>query len=259
MNCRVCGSAAEAFATALVLGRHAVRYFQCRSCRYVQTEAPYWLEEAYTTSQAAADVGAVERNLRFAGITQTVIQQFSDPDGRFLDYGGGPGLFVRLMRDRGFDFRWRDKHAANMYALGFEAHERDAGFALVTAFEVVEHLVDPMAELEAMLARGRGLLFATELLPARNPKPGEWWYYAPSAGQHIGIFTLDALRYMAARFGRHLATNGRSLHLMSDRPVSSAFFRRVTKPRTSRALNWLRRRPSLVASDFEAITGARLK
>jgi len=37
---------------------------------------------------------------------QTLMQQYFDADGAFLDYGGGYGLVVRLMRARRFDFRW---------------------------------------------------------------------------------------------------------------------------------------------------------
>ena len=53
--------------------------------------------------------GTVDRNLRLSGIMQTLMQQYFDADGAFLDYGGGYGLVVRLMRERRFDFR---SHAA---------------------------------------------------------------------------------------------------------------------------------------------------
>ena len=102
VRCRVCGAQSGGFGSARVFERIDVQYFQCSRCRFVQTEQPYWLDEAYSSPLIAADVGAVARNLRFAGITQALIQQCFDPDRAFLDYGGGYGLFVRLMRDRGF-------------------------------------------------------------------------------------------------------------------------------------------------------------
>jgi hypothetical protein len=238
-----------------VLGRHDVRYYRCDVCGFVQTERPYWLDEAYGTALIAADVGVAQRNIELAAVTQAVIQQFFRADHRFLDYGGGYGLFVRLMRDRGFDFRWHDRYAPNLFSRGFEAAADANGFDLVTAFEVLEHLVDPVPDVEDMLRRGDALLCTTRVLPATNPKPNEWWYYALSGGQHVSLFTLDALRRLAARVGRHLATDGVSIHLFTSREVSEWLFRLVIRRPAISLLNRVRRRQSLMPSDFQTITG----
>lgn len=256
--CKICESESRPFAVGRVLGKYDVQYFQCPRCRFVQTEQPYWLGEAYSTALIAADVGAVQRNVELADSAQAVLQQFFDADARFLDYGGGYGMFVRLMRDRGFDFRWQDKYAQNLLSMGFEAAPDDDGFELVTAFEVLEHLEHPFEEIGEMLRRGRSLLCSTQLLPAENPKPGEWWYYATSGGQHIALYTPEALAELARRFGRHLVSNGWSLHLFSGEPVSERTFRNVLRRRVTRVLNRFRRRPSLIPADFAAITGERL-
>jgi len=259
VRCRVCGAASTEFGRARVLERIDVQYFQCSRCRFVQTEQPYWLDEAYSTALIAADVGAVDRNLRLAGITQTLIQQFFDADRRFLDYGGGYGLFVRLMRDRGFDFRWSDRYAQNLLSIGFDAAPNDDGFELVTAFEVLEHLVDPIEEIEAMFARGRAsLLCTTELLPASNPRPGDWWYYVPSGGQHIAIYSPESLRHIAARLGCRVVSAHGWLHLFTRRAISERAFRLVSRRLVSATLNRLRRRPSLVPEDFARLTGGTL-
>ena len=259
VRCRVCGAGSTEFGRARVLDRLDVQYFQCPCCRLVQTEQPYWLDEAYSTALIAADVGAVDRNLRLAAITQAVIQQFFDADATFLDYGGGYGLFVRLMRDRGFDFRWHDRYAKNLLSIGFDAAPNEGSFELVTAFEVLEHLVDPIEEIEAMFARGTGsLLCTTELLPATNPRPGDWWYYVPSGGQHTSIYSPETLRHVAARLGCRVVSAGTSLHLFTRRSVSEAAFRFVSRPVVSAALNRLHRRPSLVPDDFERLTGQTL-
>jgi hypothetical protein len=258
-RCRVCGARSAAFGSARVLDRLDVQYFQCSRCRFVQTEQPYWLDEAYSTPLIAADVGAVDRNLRLAGVTQTIIQQCFDADSAFLDYGGGYGLFVRLMRDRGFDFRWHDRYAKNLLSIGFDATPNDNSFELVTAFEVLEHLVDPIEEIEAMFARGSGsLLCTTELLPASNPGPGNWWYYVPSGGQHISIYTMESLHRIAERLGCQVVSNGASLHLFTRRRVSESALRFVSHPVVSTVLNRMRRRASLVPRDFERLTGRTL-
>jgi hypothetical protein len=50
---------------------------------------------------------------------------------------GGYGMFVRLMRDGGFDFHREDPLCDNLFAQGFDRQD-DGTFELVTAFEVFE-------------------------------------------------------------------------------------------------------------------------
>src|SRR6476469_1931605 len=257
-GCKVCDSVLHPFGSARVLGRHDIRYYRCDVCGFVQTEHPYWLDEAYDTALIAADVGVAQRNIELAAVTQVVIQQFFRADGRFLDYGGGYGLFVRLMRDRGFDFRWHDRYAPNLLSRGFDAAADADGFELVTAFEVLEHLVDPVQEVSEMFRRGNSLLCTTRILPPTNPKPDEWWYYALSGGQHVSLFTLDALGQLAARFGRRLVSDGVSTHLITTHHVSEWLFRLLVRRPAIGLLNRLRRRQSLVSSDFQEITGGPL-
>jgi hypothetical protein len=257
-SCRLCGQDVREFGEATLLHRYLVTYYRCETCGYVSTEEPYWLSEAYANALVAIDTGAVGRNLKFAAATQAIIQQWFQPDARFLDYGAGYGLFVRLMRDRGFDFRWSDKYAENLLSMGFEAESEDRGFEIVTAFEVFEHLPDPVDEVAKMLERGSTLLFSTELLPKPVPRPGEWWYYTLSSGQHVSLYTLESLQVMARRFDRHLVTDGARLHMFSARPISSRMFCLMTRRFVPRLVNRLRRRRSLTGADYESLSGGNL-
>ncbi|NUS96907.1 MAG: class I SAM-dependent methyltransferase [Gemmatimonadaceae bacterium] len=254
--CRVCGADASYFATARVLRRYDVRYYRCVVCRAVQTEQPYWLDEAYTTALTAADVGAVQRKIQLAEQAAAIIETHADPAGAFLDYGGGHGLFVRLMRDKGFNFRWTDHYAANNYAIGFDAPEGQGGFSLITAFEVAEHLVTPRDTIRALMGRGDALLFSTELLPEPVPKPDEWWYYVLAGGQHITLYAKSTLAVIAAQLGLRWTTNGRNLHLLTRGPVRPKVFRLLSKYRVARLFNVVRRRRSLQPTDFEGFTRA---
>ena len=76
------------------------------------------------------------------------------------------------------------------------------------------------------------LLFSTELLPSPSPKPADWWYYAPEHGQHIGFYSLQTLDHLARRYGRHLLSDGRNLHLFSSQPVSAARWKALMAIRT---------------------------
>ena len=217
--CRVCaGPSAPAF-EAEVLGRHRVRYFQCPACGFLETEEPGWLAEAYADAITLQDTGLVDRNLRNAEDAALLLYFFFDCAGKFVDYAGGTGLFTRLMRDVGFDFRTLDPHATNVHARGFEARPDERGFELVTSFESFEHFVRPQEELERMLAMSRNVLFSTELLPSPRPAPEAWWYYSLTGGQHIAFYERRTLEHLAAKNGLRLYTYG-PLHLFTEKELA---------------------------------------
>ena len=217
-KCKICDSNSHYFATAKVLQKYNINYFQCSNCGFVQTEEPYWLDEAYSEAIAVSDVGLVYRNNMMANIASKLLFNYFDHEAKFLDYGGGYGLFVRLMRDRGFDFYWFDKFCKNVFARGFDFQDNQRqNLELITAFELFEHLSNPVQELEEILNLCPNILFSTELLPEDNPTPDKWWYYTPHEGQHISIFTRKSLEILASRHNLKLYSDGRSLHLLTTK------------------------------------------
>lgn len=257
MICRLCSNEAAPFGTALVLRRLQVAYFECPVCGLVQTEKPYWLDEAYSEAISSSDVGIVSRNISMIRATSLVIRAFFNPSGRFIDYGAGSGMLVRAMRDSGYDFRYFDRYAHNVFARGFEAADEE--YDLLTAFEVLEHLPDPMQGVRDMLRRSRNVLLTTEILPSHKPSPGQWWYYALETGQHVSIYSRQSLEYIASRSGLHLTSYG-SLHLMSQTPVRPWLFRLVLSSRWAEmALRTRAPQQGLIPSDHEQMAGRTLE
>src|SRR4051812_7809736 len=109
MNCKICQMEARPFDSGKVLGKYEVEFFCCTNCGFVATQEPTWLEEAYASPITSSDVGYVSRNLAYSKMVKSILLLMFDANSRFIDFGGGYGMFVRLMRDLGFDFRWQDK------------------------------------------------------------------------------------------------------------------------------------------------------
>jgi hypothetical protein len=235
-----------------MMQRHEAVFVRCTACGFIQVNNPAWLAEAYESAITCSDVGIVDRNIKFAKTASVVIECLTGRHGRFLDYGGGAGLFTRLMRDAGYDFLWYDRHCQNLYAVGFAA-DLSSGerYELLTAAEVFEHLPDPLATVQEMAGLSRNILFTTQLLPDPPPNPGQWWYYGQEHGQHISFFGRKTLQVMADKLDLHYATNGHNLHLFSSRPVSATTFKILTYDPVVALLGLILRRRSLLPRDFK--------
>jgi hypothetical protein len=215
--CKICSSDAHEYGQAKILNQYQVTYFKCDNCGFVFTEEPYWLEEAYQESINRTDTGLVKRNVLFTRLTRLIITAYFDTSSRFIDYGGGYGLFVRLMRDAGYDFFWHDRYSDNLLAKGFEAERTSDPYEMATAFEVFEHLVDPMEDIDRILKYSNNILFSTILIPENRPKPNDWWYYGLEHGQHIALYSLETLKIIAQKKNLKLVSNNRNIHLLYSR------------------------------------------
>ena len=229
MKCKICGGEAVERFSALVLHKHTVRYFLCGTCSFLQTEEPYWLADAYSSPINTSDTGIVARSVFFSKIVTSLILLQFNRNGKFLDYGGGYGLFTRLMRDVGFDYRWSDPFTENLFAKGFEGDEHMEAFELISSFETFEHFADPMKEIRKMLGSSQNIFFSTETLPVPIPSPSEWYYYAPDHGQHVSFYSSRTFRYIAEQNKLNYYTNGADLHLLTKTKMSPARFHLIVK------------------------------
>ncbi|MDR2498560.1 MAG: class I SAM-dependent methyltransferase [Tannerellaceae bacterium] len=229
--CKICGSHSNYVFSTNILGKYCIAYYKCSVCDFLQTENAYWLKEAYSNAIAHSDIGYVSRNLMYRTIVSFIIKSKFDRKAQFLDYGGGYGLFVRLMRDVGFDFYRQDLYCENLFAQHFDLIDKTGlsnDFALLTAFEVFEHFDAPMREVEQMLQHSRSILFSTDLLPDNLNNPAEWWYLSPETGQHIAFYSEKSLRFIADKLGLNLYTDKKNLHLLTDKKMNAHFIQYVS-------------------------------
>ena len=251
-SCCICSSDVDTFGAGVVLGAYDIRYFRCSFCGFVQTENPYWLNEAYASPIASLDLGLLGRNFRLAEITRRILTRVLKTSARCLDYGGGYGVFVRLMRDRGVDFSHFDPLAQNLFAQYFTATTDDQ-FLLATAFEVLEHLVDPHEHFAKLDQLAPHWLVTTELISDPAPDLNDWWYYLADTGQHISFYTKKSLELLALRYGRRLVSCGNGLHFFTKSKQPERYIRWLMKNRTSRWFDILIRNKSLLPNDFKFV------
>jgi len=231
MTCPICSGPMRPAFTAQVLLKYTVEYEVCDTCGFLRAHEPHWLNEAYSSAIVAADTGLVMRNISLARKVAVVLYWGMDERGKgqYLDSAGGYGMLVRLMRDLGFDFYWKDKYCDNLIVPGFEYKEALGPCRVVTAVEVLEHLTDPLAFVRETLdlAGADTLLFTTELYEGDPPSPDAWWYYAFSTGQHIGFYQRRTLEALGARLGLSLSSaNG--LHILSKKKINDRLLKLLT-------------------------------
>jgi hypothetical protein len=251
-ECPVCGSYAELEFERAVLGHIRAEFYLCGNCQFIFARPADWLAEAYASALAITDTGAVWRNSTVAEFLSAFATFAGVRSAKGLDVGGGHGLLVRMLRDRGLNFRWTDEHAENLFARGFE--DEGGEYDWLTLVEVFEHLVEPGAFLAELVGRRRPrcIFFTTELRPVAVPPP-EWRYWSFETGQHIGFATAKSLEALGARFGYRLASRG-WFHLFYREPrLKLAFVLAGSRLRSLHGLIARRFGPSLTTADHHAL------
>lgn len=220
-NCKICNSNSTKIFSGKILNKYNIDYFQCDNCRFIQTEEPYWLDEAYNSGAISAlDVGIMSRNLMFINRTKMIVSKlFSNLNNLTgVDYGGGHGIFVRMMRDLGFNFYRQDMYAENLYARYFDVNDlpKSKKYDILTAFEVLEHLPNPIEEIKKMFNYADILLVSTELQPSTDLKELEnWWYMGFETGQHVSFYNKITFYEIAKIFNAYYYTDSSNLHILS--------------------------------------------
>jgi 2-polyprenyl-6-hydroxyphenyl methylase/3-demethylubiquinone-9 3-methyltransferase len=130
---------------------------------------------------------------------------------RVLDFGGGNDALCTALRDNGFAEALTYDPMMPQYA------QRPEGkFDLVTSFETIEHLSDPMAAVASIVesAAVPGLVFfTTTIQPLDFDTVGlNWWYVAPRNG-HVSIFSRQALTAAWARHGYKVVSVDSNTHI----------------------------------------------
>lgn len=220
ISCLLCHKTTKKVFDNIILNKYSVGYYQCKNCGFLFTEKPYWLDEAYSSAISNMDTGLVQRNLEFSKKIAVLFFLLYRGKGKFLDLAGGTGLFVRIMRDIGFDYFWQDPYCDNVHAVNFERSPNDK-FLAITALEVLEHLDDPVTFLNENIVNTNTetFVFSTELFQGPAPSPSDWWYYTSRTGQHISFYQEKSLRILAAKMEMNFYSHG-GIHIFTKKKIN---------------------------------------
>jgi hypothetical protein len=229
-SCRLCNGGTSLKFSLEVLGKYHVNYLQCEQCASLQTEAPYWLKEAYGSNLADLDTGVAQRNLSNFRAVFFTAKLFGTKN--VIDFGGGDGLTCRLVRDYGINCYVSDKFAQPNYAIGFGTKTfstRDFEQPdMLTSFEVIEHFADTRKEFAELLECGaKVVLLSTGFYKGQGP---QWWYISADTGQHIFFFSKKALRAFGQEHGFHVHfLSGFTLMLKRAAPIRTFLLRVILR------------------------------
>jgi 2-polyprenyl-3-methyl-5-hydroxy-6-metoxy-1,4-benzoquinol methylase len=241
MNCKICNSTSIHFLDSTIFKeKQKIAYYKCSSCGFIQTEEAYWLEKAYSSVIAKTDIGLISRNIIFSNLTETMLDHFFSDTKKALDYGAGFGMFVRIMRDKGYHFLWHDDYCQNLFAETFEGTLTEK-YDVLTAYEVFEHLPNPIETLEKLLSLSDTIIFSTVLNDGIEDFD-TWWYRAEASGQHISFHSTQSLQFLAKKYNlNYYCANGKTLHVFTKKTINENHFNLIFNTNNTR-INRLKRR-----------------
>lgn len=193
--CRLCSSKLNFKFNSKILKKYNVNYYECMECRSLQTESPYWLEEAYKHNLSKLDTGAVQRNINNFAFCFAFSKIFNIKVA--LDFGGSDGLLCRFLRDHNIECYAYDRYTIPIYAQNFDSPPCE-NIDLVTSFEVLEHLSNPSKDLDEIFSFDSNfVLCSTEIYIEQSE---DWWYLANESGQHIFFYSVEAINFIARKY-----------------------------------------------------------
>lgn len=195
LTCRLCSGQLLLKFNSRILCKYDIKYFECMTCRSLQTEHPFWIDEAYSHNLSNLDTGAVQRNLQNLSACFIVSKLFGLTNA--IDFGGGDGFLCRLLRDYRINCFVQDKYATPTYAQGFSNPDFSKP-DLVTAFEVIEHFTNPSADLNNIFNLNPScLLISTSIY---SKQKSDWWYLSNESGQHVFFYSVDSILLIAKKY-----------------------------------------------------------
>lgn len=222
--CRLCSNESQFVFNKILLGKLDVEYFYCASCGSLQTEEPYWLEEAYHPNNEQLDTGQFIRSLINAAFLGVIHTHLNLGNNQIIDYGCGSGLTARIARDIGINAFGYDAYSLPRLLMGFQKHELEKT-SVINLCEVVEHFPNPKASFEHIFSCDPDVIvIQTELFEGQSK---DWAYLAQEHGQHVFFYSIHSIGCIANLYKMNLVCINGFIVLFKDK-LSDGFFAKGT-------------------------------
>jgi len=237
--CKICGTSAPLFGVVdfnknctftrrgeWQLSGIPIFYFRCDACDFTfATQFDAWQPEDFARNIYNAGYAAIDPDylkVRPANKAQSVVNLFAAQRSSLsvLDYGGGNGQLAANLAAAGF----RRAETYDPFTPEFSRLPTDR-FDLVTCFEVMEHVPDPVAVAQTIagLVVDDGLvLFSTLVQPANFLEIGLQWPYAAPRNGHISLYSRRSLERLWAPLGFTHGWFDDNMHVAFRKPPAFA-------------------------------------
>ncbi len=214
-----------------------VIYWRCSQCRFIFTAffdrftPSLWSRHVYNDQYHVVDGEFAEiRPSLDAKAVQSYFPDLKDT-AIGLDFGGGHGRTAQLLRDSGWTYDCHDPFGVDELQ-----PERIGRYNLCTAFEVLEHLPDPVASLRTLLTNATPgpliLLVGTAVTDGSVSEATRLaWSYAGPRNGHISLFSRRSLEVLADQLGLLYTSCSPSTHALSRGHDPRALRRRLWRGR----------------------------
>ena len=174
---------------------HLRKYLQCLNCEFIFVPSQYHLSEPEERKRYDTHNNNPEdpRYRQFLSQLTEPLNEIVSSDSYGLDFGCGPGPTLSLMmQEKGHQMDLYDK----FYARNQSVFEKS--FDFITLTEVLEHLCDPVFELErlASILKSKGILAVMTQTLTKDIDFDSWYY--KNDPSHIGFYNDKSLMGLAS-------------------------------------------------------------
>ena len=173
---------------------HLRKYLQCLNCDFVFVSSQYHLSESEERKRYDTHNNNPEdpRYRQFLSQLTVPLNELISIDSYGLDFGCGPGPTLSLiMQEKGHQMDLYDK----FYARDQSVFKKT--FDFITLTEVLEHLSDPIFEIERLksILKPDGVIAIMTQTLTQNTDFKAWYY--KNDPSHIGFYNQKSLGYLA--------------------------------------------------------------
>jgi hypothetical protein len=197
-----------------------IYYHRCKTCGFLFTTAfdnftsSGWIEYVYNDyyfKNMDTDYKVIRPTLN-AEVLQFISKIIGYKDIVGVDYGGGNGVLSQILRKSNINYFSHDP-----FDYSDITNDQIGKFNMVSAFEVLEHTVDPIGTFEQIIKlAGDKFVFVASTQCSHNlidvEKHLTWNYVSPRNG-HVSIYTLESFKHIAKLFSLEYLPVSRGLHL----------------------------------------------